>query len=147
MRTQNGVVTVSAPAAAHTSSMPVGDGTAPDTSDGCTKIDATMIVPITIAVARVRPMACRSPRGGGRHYMKSACTSPADYETKRLHGLFPITRARSVRAPDGMRDARLAEPVHSSRLILPKWHVDCIVLPGRIPDPLPPETQERSSRK
>ncbi len=33
------------------------EGTAPDTSDGCTKIDAPMMVPTTIAVARPRPMA------------------------------------------------------------------------------------------
>src|SRR5438034_5847098 len=46
---------VSAPAAAHTSSMPPKLGTARLTSDGWTKIDAPMIVPTTIAVA------CRSP--------------------------------------------------------------------------------------
>src|SRR6478672_1813557 len=57
-------MSVNTPAAAQTSSMPDGDGTAPDTSDGWTKIDAPMIVPTTIAVARVRPIACRRPVGG-----------------------------------------------------------------------------------
>ena len=57
-------MSVSTPATAQTSSMPDTDGTAPDTSDGWTKIDAPMIVPTTIAVARVRPIACRRPLGG-----------------------------------------------------------------------------------
>ena len=57
-------MSVNTPAAAQTSSMPDTDGTAPDTSDGWTKIEAPMIVPTTIAVARVRPIACRRPPGG-----------------------------------------------------------------------------------
>src|SRR3954449_7073456 len=57
-------MSVNTPAAAQTSSMPETDGTAPDTSDGWTKIEAPMIVPTTIAVARVRPIACRRPLGG-----------------------------------------------------------------------------------
>src|SRR5690349_12975032 len=55
---------VNTPAAAQTSSMPETDGTAPETSDGWTKTEAPMIVPTTIAVARVRPIACRRPLGG-----------------------------------------------------------------------------------
>src|SRR3569832_788094 len=55
---------VNTPAAAQTSNMPETDGTAPETSDGWTKIEAPMIVPTTIAVARVRPIACRRPLGG-----------------------------------------------------------------------------------
>src|SRR5688572_19335873 len=51
------------PATAHTSSTPPVVGTAPDTSDGCTKIDAPMIVPTTIAVARAIPIACTNCRG------------------------------------------------------------------------------------
>src|SRR4051794_2685549 len=47
---------VSAPAAIHTSSMPLNDGTALLTSDGWTKIDDPTIVPTTIAVAWVRPI-------------------------------------------------------------------------------------------
>src|SRR5206468_3898638 len=47
---------VSAPAATHTSSIPPNVGTARLTSDGCTKIDAPMIVPTTIAVACGRPI-------------------------------------------------------------------------------------------
>ena len=58
-------MSVRIPATAYTSSMPVIDGTAPETSDGCTKIDAPMIVPMTIAVARVSPIDRWSPRGGG----------------------------------------------------------------------------------
>src|SRR5687767_2351953 len=50
-------ISVSAPAHAHTISTPVVDGTAPETSEGCTKIDAPMIVPTTIAVARPSPIA------------------------------------------------------------------------------------------
>src|SRR5688500_19070533 len=52
-------MSVSTPAAPHTRSIPAGDGTAPDTSDGWTKIDAPMMVPTTMAVARPRPMAWR----------------------------------------------------------------------------------------
>src|SRR5262245_66307655 len=48
---------VSAPAAIQTSSMPPKLGTARVTSDGCTKIEAPTIVPTTIAVAYVQPMA------------------------------------------------------------------------------------------
>jgi hypothetical protein len=47
---------VSAPAASHTSSMPLNDGTALLTSDGWTKIDDPTIVPTTIAVACVSPI-------------------------------------------------------------------------------------------
>src|SRR5262245_13116137 len=47
---------VSAPAASQTSSIPPNDGTARLTSDGCTKIDAPMMVPTTIAVACGRPI-------------------------------------------------------------------------------------------
>src|SRR3954469_24648020 len=47
---------VGAPAAIHTSSMPLNDGTALLTSDGWTKIDDPTIVPTTIAVAWVRPI-------------------------------------------------------------------------------------------
>src|SRR5438270_741100 len=47
---------VSAPAAIHTSSIPVKVGTARLTSDGCTKIEDPTIVPTTIAVACVRPI-------------------------------------------------------------------------------------------
>src|SRR5215213_3963256 len=50
-------MSVSAPAAVHTSRTPPMDGTAPDTRDGCTKIEAPMMVPTTMAVARPRPMA------------------------------------------------------------------------------------------
>src|SRR5215471_10361227 len=57
-------MSVNTPATAQTSSMPDSEGTAPDTSDGWTKIEAPMIVPTTIAVARVRPIACRRPLGG-----------------------------------------------------------------------------------
>src|SRR5215831_15903764 len=46
---------VSAPAAIHTNRMPATDGIWRVISDGCTKIDAPMIVPTTIAVAWVRP--------------------------------------------------------------------------------------------
>src|SRR4051794_1002399 len=58
---------VSAPAAIHTSSMPLNDGTALLTSDGCTKIDEPTIVPTTIAVAWVRPIvrvSCVRALGG-----------------------------------------------------------------------------------
>jgi hypothetical protein len=47
---------VRAPAAIHTSSMPVNVGAARLTSDGCTKIDEPTIVPTTIAVACVSVM-------------------------------------------------------------------------------------------
>src|SRR6185369_1755022 len=47
---------VSAPAAIHTSSMPLNVGTALLTSDGCTKIEEPTIVPTTIAVACVSPI-------------------------------------------------------------------------------------------
>jgi hypothetical protein len=50
-------MSVRIPAHVQTTSTPVVDATAPDTSDGCTKIDAPMIVPITIAVARPTPIA------------------------------------------------------------------------------------------
>ncbi len=46
---------VRAPATIHTASTPETEGTAPVTSEACTKIDAPMIVPTTIAVARPRP--------------------------------------------------------------------------------------------
>src|SRR3954462_2896156 len=46
---------VSAPAAIHTRSMPLNDGTALLTSDGWTKIDEPTMVPTTMAVAWVRP--------------------------------------------------------------------------------------------
>src|SRR5205823_4744661 len=47
---------VSAPAAIHTSSIPLKVGTARLTSDGCTKMEDPTIVPTTIAVACVRPI-------------------------------------------------------------------------------------------
>src|SRR5512145_6347 len=50
-------MSVRMPAQAHTSRTPVVDPTAPETSEGCTKIDAPMIVPTTIAVARPVPIA------------------------------------------------------------------------------------------
>jgi hypothetical protein len=39
--------------------MPKTDGTAPVTVDGCTKMDAPMIVPTTIAVACADPIVRR----------------------------------------------------------------------------------------
>src|SRR5437764_10031889 len=47
---------VSAPAAIHTSSIPLNVGTARLTSDGWTKIEDPTIVPTTMAVACVRPI-------------------------------------------------------------------------------------------
>src|SRR3954453_8393997 len=47
---------VSAPEVSQTSSMPLNDGTALLTSDGCTKIDEPTMVPTTIAVAWVSPI-------------------------------------------------------------------------------------------
>src|SRR5688572_28278155 len=58
-------MTVNTPAHAHTMSTPEMVGTAPDTSDGCTKMDAPMMVPTTIAVARPTPMARTRPECGG----------------------------------------------------------------------------------
>src|SRR5204863_4643642 len=46
---------VSAPAATHTSKMPETDGIWRVISEGCTKIEAAMMVPTTIAVACVSP--------------------------------------------------------------------------------------------
>src|SRR5438270_9525929 len=57
---------VSSPAASQTPMIPTTDGTAPVTDDGCTKIDAPMIVPTTIAVACTGPIDGRRADGGGR---------------------------------------------------------------------------------
>src|SRR5882672_3057708 len=57
---------VSAPAAIHTSSMPLNDGTALLTSDGCTKIDDPTMVPTTMAVAWVSPIVLVSLAGTAR---------------------------------------------------------------------------------
>src|SRR5205085_11300548 len=51
---------VSSPAASHAAMMPGTDGTRAVITDGCTKIDAPMIVPTTIAVAGTRPSTGRS---------------------------------------------------------------------------------------
>ena len=51
---------VSTPAASQTSRMPDTDGICRVISDGCTKIDAPMMVPTTIAVACVSPSEGRS---------------------------------------------------------------------------------------
>src|SRR6266568_5334038 len=56
---------VRTPATIHTANTPPTDGTAPLTTDGCTKIDAPMIVPTTIDVARMRPRD-RWRAGAGR---------------------------------------------------------------------------------
>src|SRR3954469_2054164 len=48
------------PARSHTATIPVTDGTAPVTVDGCTKIEAPMIVPITMDVAWSGVIAARS---------------------------------------------------------------------------------------
>src|SRR5438105_898033 len=69
----NAPINVSAPAAAHTINTPATDGTAPETSDGCTKMLAPMIVPITIAVARPTPMA-RTKAGGAPREGSGAVT-------------------------------------------------------------------------
>src|SRR5882724_6949776 len=57
---------VSAPAAIHTSSMPLNDGTALLTSDGWTKIDDPTMVPTTMAVAWVSPIVLVSLAGTAR---------------------------------------------------------------------------------
>src|SRR6266550_1956312 len=50
---------VSAPAKAHTRTTPATERISPVITEGCTKIDAPMIVPTTIAVARTGPMERR----------------------------------------------------------------------------------------
>src|SRR5262245_56371092 len=59
---------VSAPAAIHTNRMPATEGICRVISDGCTKIDAPMIVPTTIAVACVSPSERRRSPVTGRGY-------------------------------------------------------------------------------
>jgi hypothetical protein len=52
---------VSTPAAIHTNTMPATEGIWRVISDGCTMIDAPMIVPTTIAVVCVSPSERRRP--------------------------------------------------------------------------------------
>jgi hypothetical protein len=53
----NAPMSVIAPATIQTSSTPPSDGMTREMADGCTKIDAPMMVPTTIAVARPTPIA------------------------------------------------------------------------------------------
>src|SRR6266550_4003038 len=55
----NAPASVSSPARVHTRTTPATERISPVISEGCTKIDAPMIVPTTIAVARTRPMERR----------------------------------------------------------------------------------------
>src|SRR5438094_395521 len=77
---------VRSPASSQTTMMPTTDGTAPVTVDGCTKIDAPMIVPTTIAVARVGPIVRRSsvsiaviPRSEATRDLRASRADPWSY--------------------------------------------------------------------
>src|SRR5882672_1151983 len=56
-------VSVSRPATSHAASTPPADGTLAVITEGCTKMDAPMIVPTTIAAAGTRPMDRRNSGG------------------------------------------------------------------------------------
>ena len=77
-------INVSAPAAAQMTNTPATDGTAPETSDGCTKMLAPMIVPMTIAVARPTPIA-RTNAIGALRDASAPFTSASDARAGRCH--------------------------------------------------------------
>src|SRR5882724_9012341 len=100
---------VSAPAAIHTSSMPLNDGTALLTSDGWTKIDDPTIVPTTIAVAWVRPIVLVSVADTGASYQVSRNpVSEVAPQRFSLRGSVSDVRAVSgCRQADGLPVHRL----------------------------------------